>query len=353
MDNRAEAARAGAGAGAAAGERSEEATHMTRTIGKSQSANDLGPVRRSLSARVFACAVLALLASSATTAAQTATHRTFAAPEDAVKALFDAVKAGNLDALLAIFGPEGRELIASSDPGTARLNRQVFTVAVREQWRLEDVTPTQKTLVIGNEDWPFPLPLVKGADGWRFDTAAGKEEVLARRIGANELQAIATSRAYVTAQRRYAQEGHDGRPAGVHATKFQSDPGKENGLYWPTARGQKRSPIGDLLAQAAAEGRQLNADRTQPTPLHGYYFKILTGQGSAVSGGAKSYIVKGEMTGGFALVAWPAQYDATGIMTFLVNQDGIVQERDLGPQTDAIARKMTVYNPDASWQQVQ
>jgi len=233
------------------------------------------------------------------------------------------------------------------------MNRQVFTVAAGEQWRLEDATPGGKTLVIGNEEWPFPVPLVKGTDGWRFDTAAGKEEVLARRIGRNELEAIATSRAYVTAQQRYAQQGHDGKPAGVHATKFQSDPGKENGLYWPTARGQKRSPLGELVAQAAEEGRPIGADRPQPTGFHGYYFKILTGQGAAASGGAMSYIVKGEMSGGFALVVWPAQYDSTGIMTFIVNQDGIVRERDLGPQTDAIARKMTVYNPDASWRQVQ
>ena len=295
-------------------------------------------------------ALLALLASSATIAAQTATHRAFAAPEDAVKALVDTVKAENLDELLAIFGPEGRELVASSEPAIARMNRKVFAVAFREQWHLEDTTPTQKTLVIGNENWPFPVPLVKGADGWRFDTAAGKEEVLARRIGRNELQAIATSRAYVTAQQRYAEEGHDGKPAGVHAAKFQSDSGKQNGLYWPTARGQKRSPLGDLLAQAAPEGRQAGG---QPTPLHGYYFKILTGQGAAAPGGAKSYIVKGEMSGGFALVAWPAQYDATGVMTFVVNQDGTVRERDLGPQTDAIARKMTVYNPDKSWRAVQ
>ena len=326
---------------------------MTRTIGMNRSGNDLGPMRRSLSARVFACAWLALLASSATAAGQTATQRTFATPEDAVKALVDTVKTGNIDALLAIFGPDGRELAASSDPATARTNRQVFTVAAREQWHLEDATPGGKTLVIGNEEWPFPVPLVKGTDGWRFDTAAGKEEVLARRIGRNELEAIATSRAYVTAQQRYAQQGHDGKPAGVHATKFKSDPGKEDGLYWPTARGQKRSPLGELVAQAAEEGRPIGADRPQPTGFHGYYFKILTGQGAAASGGATSYIVKGEMSGGFALVAWPAQYDATGVMTFIVNQDGIVRERDLGPQTDAIARKMTVYNPDASWRQVQ
>ena len=221
-------------------------------------------------------------------AAQTATPRTFAAPEDAVKALFETVKSGDLDALLAIFGSDGRELIGSSDPATAQMNRRVFAVAAREQWHLEDVTASHKTLVIGNENWPFPVPIVKVADGWRFDTAAGKEEVLARRIGRNELDAIATCRAYVTAQQRYAQQGHDGKPAGVHATKFKSDPGKENGLYWPVARGQKRSPLGDLVAQAAEDGHTLGGDRTKPTPLHGYYFKILTGQGAAAPGGARS-----------------------------------------------------------------
>ena len=273
-----------------------------------RSGNDLGPIHSSLSARVFACAWLALLASSATAAGQTATHRAFATPEDAVKALVETVKSGNVDALQPFFGPEGRELAASSDPTTARMNRQVFVVAVSEQWHLEDASSGRKTLVIGNEEWPFPVPLVKGADGWRFDTAAGKEEVLARRIGRNELQAIATSRAYVTAQWRYAEQGHDGKPAGVHATKLKSDPGKENGLYWPTAHGQKRSPLGDLVAEAAEEGRTVGADRPQPTGFHGYYFKILTGQGAAVPGGARSYIVKGEMSGGFAFVAWPARY---------------------------------------------
>jgi len=295
-------------------------------------------------------ALLALLALSAGAAAQTTKQPAFATPEDAVKALVETVKANNLDALVALFGPEGRELTASSDPTTARMNRRVFAVAFKEQWHLEDAAPDRKTLVIGNEDWPFPVPLVKGADGWRFDTAAGKEEVLARRIGRNELDAIATSRAYVTAQQRYALQGHDGKPAGVHATKFKSDPGKENGLYWPTARGQKRSPLGDLVAQAAEDGRPIGSGTT---PFNGYYFKILTGQGAAAPGGARSYLVKGDMSAGFALVAWPAQYDATGVMTFIVNQDGIVREKDLGPQTDAVVRKMTAYNPDASWKPAQ
>ena len=296
--------------------------------------------------------LLMVIAASAIAAGQNATQRTFASPEDAVKALAETVKKGDLDGLLAIFGPEGRELIASSDPATAQMNRRVFAVAAREQWHLEDAKPSGKTLVIGYENWPFPVPIVKAADGWRFDTAAGKEEVIARRIGRNELDAIATARAYVTAQRRYAQEGHDGKPAGVHAMKFQSDSGKQNGLYWPVARGQKRSPLGDLLAQAAEDGRA-SGERKQPTPYHGYYFKILTGQGPAAPGGAKNYVVKGEMTGGFALVAWPAHYDDTGVMTFIVNQDGIVRERDLGPETAAVARKMNLYNPDAGWRPVQ
>jgi len=307
------------------------------------------PLRR----RIAAVALLSAGLLTGVVLAQTKTERTFPTPEDAVNALIETVKAGSLESLLEIFGPGGKELIDSSEPAIARQNQQVFAVAVREKWHLEDAAPDRKTLVIGNEDWPFPVPLVKAGNGWRFDTAAGKEEVLARRIGRNELAAIDATRAYVTAQRRYAEAGHDGKPAGLHAAKFQSDPGKENGLYWPTTRGQKRSPLGDVVAQAAAEGRPVTGTATQPSPFHGYYFKILTAQGSAAQGGAKSYVVKGDMSGGFALVAWPAQYDATGIMTFIVNQDGVVREKDLGPGTDAAARKMTAYNPDSSWRVTQ
>ena len=282
----------------------------------------------------IACAFVALTASIAA-AQQTGRHRTFNTPHDAVQALIAAVKTGNFDELLAIFGPDGQELVASSDPATGRRNREVFSVAVGEKWQLVDEGPNRKTLVIGNEEWPFPVPIVKDASGWRFDTASGKEEIIARRIGRNELAAIDSCLAYVTAQKRYAQEGHDGNPAGVYAKTFNSDPGKENGLYWPAAHGQKRSPLGELVAQAAEEGRALGADRTQPSPLHGYYFKILTSPG------------------GFALVAWPAEYNVTGVMTFLVNQDGIVREKDLGTGTDASARRMTAHHPDSSWRRSQ
>ena len=280
-------------------------------------------------------------------------HRTFPSPEDAVKALIETAKKGDVNALLAIFGPDGKDLFASSDPATARMNRKVFTAAAAERWRLTDDHANQKTLVIGNEDWPFPVPLVKEGSGWRFDTAAGKEEVIARRIGHNELAAIDTVRAYVSAQRRYAAQGHDGNNPGTYAAKFQSDPGKENGLYWPTARGQKRSPLGDLVAQAAEEGRPVGGDRAQPSPYRGYYFRILTAQGAAATGGAKSYVVKGQMSGGFALVAWPAQYDVTGVMTFIVGPDGVVKQKDLGADTDKTAKAITAFDPDESWMAVE
>ena len=279
-------------------------------------------------------------------------QRTFSTADEAVRTLVEIVNKGDVNALLAVFGPEGKELLSSSDAATARMNRQVFAVAAAEQWHLTDDGPASKTLVIGNENWPFPVPLVKDGNAWRFDTAAGKEEVIARRIGRNELATLNTVRAYVTAQQRYAAEGHDGNPAGAYAAKFRSDPGKQNGLYWAASRGQKRSPFGDLVAQAAEEGHTLNPDTSKLSAYQGYYFRILTGQGAAATDGAREYVVNGQMSGGFALVAWPAQYDVTGVMTFLVNQDGVIREQDLGPDTDAIAQKMSTYDPDSSWSTV-
>jgi hypothetical protein len=289
----------------------------------------------------------ALLAPVACRGCSRAEYRTFATPEDAVRALSDTVKAGNMEELLAIFGPEGRELVSSSDPATGRRNREVFLAAMAEGWRLEPRGTDTKELVVGNEAWPFPVPLVKESRGWRFDTAAGQEEVLARRIGRNELAVIKACQTYVLAQRAYASAGRDGKPAGLYAQRFASDPGTHNGLYWPAKRGERRSPLGDLVAQAAKEGYRRKAQG--PTPFHGYYFRILAGQGAAAPGGAMEYVVDGEMSRGFALVAWPAQYDATGIMTFIVNQDGIVYEKDLGPETAAAAGTITRYDPDKTW----
>jgi hypothetical protein len=294
------------------------------------------------------CAALAAFA-SCSRPAPGLQHRTFPAPEEAVQALNKAVASGEIDDVVAIFGPEGQTLIDSSDPVTARRSRDVFAIAMAEGWKLVDEGP-RKTLVIGNEEWPFPVPLVREEPaGWRFDTAAGKEEILARRIGRNELAAIRLCRTVAEAQRRYAKQAHDGKPAGLYARTFRSDPGKQNGLYWPAARGQQRSPLGELIAEAAVDPSGA-ANRPEHSPLHGYYFRILAGQGASAPGGAKNYLVNGEMSGGFALVAWPAEYDVTGIMTFVVNQDGIVREADLGPGTDAAARSLALYDPDASWQ---
>ena len=302
--------------------------------------------RRSYLAATLAAWLIACLSVAA--CARTPEDRRYTTAEDAARDLIETVKKGNLDQLLALFGPEGRELVASSDAANGRRNREVFVAAAAQQWRLEDRGADTKELIIGNEDWPFPIPLVRDARGWRFDTEAGKEEILARRIGRNELAVIDICRAYVGAQRAYARSGHDGKPAGIFARRFNSEPGVHNGLYWPAKRGEPRSPLGDLVAAAAGDGYELGANK-EPAPFHGYYFRILTAQGPAAPGGAKDYVSNGGMSGGFALVAWPAQYDATGIMTFIVNGDGAVLEKDLGPETAATAKAITRYDPDDTW----
>jgi DUF2950 family protein len=279
--------------------------------------------------------------------------RTFATPEDAVRALAETTKAGDLQGLLALFGPDGKDLVDTSDPATGRRNREVFVVAFKEGHRLVDAGADRKELVLGNESWPFPVPLVKGPAGWSFDAAAGREEILDRRIGRNELAAIGILRRYVVAQRDYGKTGHDGKPAGLFARRFGSDPGTQNGLYWPAKRGEPHSPLGDLIAQAAEEGHRAGQSASGPSPFYGYYFRILEGQGKSAKGGAAEYVVNGEMSGGFALVAWPVHYDASGIMTFLVNQDGVAYEKDLGPETEKAVKAITRYDPDGTWHPVQ
>jgi hypothetical protein len=280
-----------------------------------------------------ACAAAALAVTACTREAAPPPqpqYRTFATPDEAATALVAAVKANKLDDVIAIFGPEGQTLIDSSDAATARRNRDVFVAAAAERWHLEERGANDRMLVVGNEDWPFPVPIVKDGDKWRFDTAAGREEVLARRIGRNELAVIRICHTYVAAQRLYAKRAHDGNPAGRYASAFSSDPGKQNGLYWPAAHGQKPSPLGDLVAQAAEEGRAIGG-RNGPAPFHGYLFRIIPSQG------------------GFALVAWPAEYDATGVMTFVVSQDDVVRQKDLGADTAAAVKQITAFAVDPSW----
>ena len=292
------------------------------------------------------CLALAVAACGRSDAPQ---QRNFDSPEKAVEALAEAVKKGTVEDVLAFFGPEGKTLLDSSDTAVARRNRQVFSVAVKERWQLVPEGTDRRVLVIGHEEWPFPVPLAKGPNGWHFDTAAGQEEVLARRIGRNELAVIQLCQAYVHAQEIYARGAHDGNPAGLYAKTFRSDQGRHNGLYWAAARGEKRSPLGDLVARAAEAGVPAPDAAAQRTPFRGYYFKILTAQGPAAPGGARDFAKPAGLSGGHALVAWPAQYDVTGVMTFLVSHEGVVREKDLGADTERIAAAMTTYDPDSSW----
>src|SRR5688500_4546222 len=241
---------------------------------------------------------------------------TFDTPENAVKALAAAVRKSHTAELQAIFGPEGQEILSSGDAVADRRGREVFLIALDQRWGLEEPDKDHRELVIGNEQWPYPVPLVKDGDGWRFDTEAGKAEVLARRIGRNELAAIGVCRTYVIAQKEYASQGHDSKPAGLYAQKVRSTPGRQDGLHWPTTGPtDKPSPLGDLAAQAAAEG--YSADRKGLIPFRGYFFRILTHQGPAAPGGAKSYLVGDDMKGGFALIAYPADYGNSANLPFI------------------------------------
>ena len=275
--------------------------------------------------------------------------QTFAVPEDAVAALLKAAQQDTVDGLLTLFGPDAKALVQSSSPAEARRNRDVFVAAMAEGWRLEDAPSGHKELVVGNEEWPFPIPLVPDPRGWRFDITAGADEVLSRRIGRNELTVIGLCRRYVAAQRLYAASGHDGRPAGRYAKSLRSDPGTQNGLYWPVPRGERSSPLGELVAEAAQQHEPPDPSRPGPLPFHGYHFAVLTEQGASAPGGLRDYVQHGEMTGGFALVAWPAQFGVTGIMTFVVAEDGTVYQKSLGDQTFAVARALKRYDPDSSW----
>jgi hypothetical protein len=278
-------------------------------------------------------------------------QKMFATPEDAVKALKDAMKTDNKEEYKAIFGPDAEEVLASGEPIADRLNREVIAAALQEGWKLHDLKDNAKELALGDEDWPLPIPIVKESAGWRFDTAAGKEEILARRIGRNELNVIQACRTYVEAQQLYASQARDGQRAGAFAQKFASSPGRQDGLYWAAKDGEPLSPLGEFIAKASAEGYAQNTGG-QLQPFHGYFFRILTAQGQSVAGGAKSYIVDGRMTGGFALVAWPVQYGKSGVMTFVVNQDGTLYQKDLGPETESTAKATTAYNPGEGWEKV-
>jgi hypothetical protein len=278
---------------------------------------------------------------SAEPASGTVAQKTFASPEAASAALFDAAKTGDQSALMAIFGPDGKDLLFSGDPVKDKNTAQRFVDGYKQMHRWGKNEAGGEILYLGADNFPFPIPLDRNASGqWTFNTAAGKEEVLARRIGDGELVAIGVLTEIANAQQEFFAHNHQ------FAEKFVSDEGQRNGLYWPVAEGQPPSPLGPLADVAKALGYS-HSDK--PQPFNGYYYRMLTEQGTAAKGGAKDYLTDGKLTGGFAVVAWPAKYRDSGIMTFTVGKDGVVYEKDLGEKTAEAAATLTAYDPGEGW----
>jgi len=270
----------------------------------------------------------------------------FASAEEALQAFVAALRAGDTKALVGILGSEGRPLVQSGDSVVDRQSRERFLAAYDAANRLAAGGDT-RVIHVGTDDWAFPIPLVKVGERWRFDPRQGREEIVARRIGRNELYTMQTCLAYVDAQREYYAEDRDGDGLLEYAQHFGSTPGKRDGLYWPTQPAEPPSPLGDLVVRARAEGYR--REKSGPTPFYGYFYRILTAQGPDAPGGEYDYVARGKMIAGFALVAFPAQYGVSGVMTFIVNHDGVVYQKDLGPGTRATALAMRKFNPDGTW----
>jgi hypothetical protein len=301
-------------------------------------------------AKLLARLIPALVGALALTLSSAAfSQQTFKSPDDAVSALIAAAKSSDKKAVLTVFGADGEEIVSSGDPVNDVYQRTRFVEAYDAKHQIENDGDNKAILLIGDKDYPFPVPLVKKDGSWQFDTAAGLEEILFRRIGHDELDTIQTCLAYVDAQNDYAQLMHASIGKAVYAQRFISQPGKKDGLFWPTQPGENPSPLGELAAAAAAQGYKAGAGHT---PYHGYFYKILTEQGSAAPGGAYDYVVRDRMIGGFALVAYPAAYRNSGVMTFQVNHDGTVYQKDLGPRTAQLAERMSEFNPDGTWKKV-
>jgi len=276
-------------------------------------------------------------------AAPQAGQRTFATPQEAAHALVEAAESNDTAALLKILGPEGKDIVSSGDANEDKSGRAQFARLAAEKLQIRQDEADRNTILAGSQEWPFPIPLIRKDGTWRFDSTAGRVEVLARRIGRHELDAIEVCRGYVEAQMEYATQHRAGSSAMQYAQKIASSPGKRDGLYW---EGETEGLVPKSFAGAAAA---MLAEGRKPVPYHGYYFHILKAQGPDADGGAADYVVNGEMIGGFALVAFPAEYGVSGILTFIVNQRGTVYSKDLGPTTMTLARQMTRFNPDKTW----
>ncbi len=284
-------------------------------------------------------------------------QRTFKSPDEAVRTLIESIKAKDTKELLAIFGPSGKEIISSGDEVIDRKMGERFVKAYEEANKMASESATKTVLHVGKEDFPFPIPIVKKGEVWLFDTRAGKEEILSRRIGRNELGTIQVCLAYVDGQREYARKSQGGGLM-EYAQRFASSSGKRDGLYWEAKGGEDPSPLGPLVAEAVKEGYKKREDGKQAkeqtlAPYHGYYYKILKAQGKNALGGAYDYVVKGKMIGGFALVAYPAEYGVSGVMTFIVNHEGVVYEKDLGKATEKLVSSMKVFDPDKTWKKAE
>jgi hypothetical protein len=277
----------------------------------------------------------------------------FASPENAAKELVSAMKAGDAKAMLAVLGTDAKPIIQSGDVVADKAGRERFVKAYEEANRLEKSGDAKVVLSVGKDNWPLPIPIVKDAAGWRFDTQAALEEILNRRIGRNELSAIQAVQAFVDAQREYYLRDPQNDKLLHYAQRIISAQGKRDGLYYPTKSGERPSPLGPLFAGARTVGYEKGKDAAgKPVPYHGYHYRILKRQGPDAPGGAYDYVAQGKMIGGFALVAYPASYGNSGVMTFLVSHDGVVYEKDLGPETAATAQKITQFNPDKSWKKL-
>jgi hypothetical protein len=308
----------------------------------------LGRARVSrLGMRMWTLAMLSMVAASLASG-DPAGPQSFPSAEAAVDALIAAARSNDRDALLKILGADAEQLVSSGDDVDDATVRARFVAQYDEVHTLVADGNDKVTLEVGDDDWPVPIPIVKVGQQWAFDIDAGIDELVYRRIGRNELGAIDTCRGIVDAQLEYASEGRDGLPAGVYAQRLVSDEGKHNGLYWRSQPDERASPVGPFIAEAAGEGYH-KGTAGKPQPYHGYIYRLLTAQGPAADGGARNYLKDGQLSGGFAVIAYPVEYESSGVETFMISQDGVLYQKDLGPKTGDVAAKITAFNPDKTW----
>ena len=303
----------------------------------------LFPLLRRPAALIAAAALLATVSAASA-------QQSFKTADEAVSALVSAAKSGDRKGIVAVLGQGGVDIASSGDEVDDAATRERFIAAYDAKRQITMEGENKAILVVGPDDFPFPIPLVRKDGMWEFDTAAGRVEILYRRIGRNELAAIQACLAYVDAQNEYAEKDRTGAGAGTYAQRIASSAGRKDGLYWSTPQGEEASPLGELVASATAQGYRVSGGQA---PFHGYYYRILTRQGANAPGGELNYVVGGKMIGGFALVAYPAEYGNSGVMTFLVNHNGTVYEKDLGERTSRLARQITSFNPDQTWRKVE